>query len=357
MRNVFLTFSISNSAVTEYFLQLSNALAKEFSVIIITDRIAPHPFYIDPLIIIYKWPSSRPTKLRDLYFILKLMIRHKPELTISLFGSVNMVVIAGFIMRIPNRIAWARTLSSQFEQNSFNVVRKKIIYKMASMIVVNSSATKLDTIKVFDVAVDKIKVLPNAVVNYFNDFSDIAKNSNKIIYAGRLHSSKGVDVLIKAFNILHVSYPKLFLDILGNGPIQSDLELLPSKTASKNINFKGKFLKMEVLKAFRESFCVIIPSNSEAFGFTVIESMSMKTCTIGADNTGIKEIIKHGESGLLFKTGDAVDLARKIESVYVNVDFQNRLAEKGYVRYKKFYSTDVAIARDYEFFKNLLCKE
>lgn len=355
MKNIFLTFSISNSSVTEYFLNLCNVFAKEYLVIIITDRISPHPFFVNPSIKIYKWPSQRPTHFVDFLFIINLIYKYRPSLSISLFGSVNMMIIAGFLMRIPNRIVWVRTLSSQFERNKFNESRKKIIYNMATLLIANSNATKNDVMKIFDLSNSKIQVMANAVSDCVNDFDKNAKTNPNIVFAGRLHQSKGIDVLIKAFNILHIEYPTLTLEIIGDGALRPELEKIPLDSAKKRVIFRGKVLKGEVLKSFCESLCVVIPSTAEAFGFTVIESMSMKACTIGANNTGIMEIIQDGISGLLFETGDEEDLARKIEVIYRDENLRNYLSQGGYKRFQDHYSTQVAIKRDFNFFQKLLC--
>lgn len=356
MKTIILTFSIANSSVTDYFLQLCNKFVKDFRVVVITDRIEPHPFFVNPEIIIYKWPSLRPTTFYDFLFAFKILRRHRPELTISLFGSVNVIITVGFILRVASRQVWIRTLSSQFPQLPYKVVRKSIIYRMATNIIANSEATKLDSITLFNLTAEKVKVIPNAVGDYFDKYLPFNKSRSKIVYAGRLHSSKGVDVLLNAFNLLSPRYPELTLDIYGAGSMHQKLKEIPNTAAQAKVSFKGSVSKDKVLTAFAESVCVVIPSNTEAFGFTVIEAMSMKTCTIGANNTGIKEIIIDGESGMLFNTGDSDDLAKKIDIILLDEKLCNQLAAEGYRRFKENYDIGNAIDKAYEHFKGQICK-
>jgi len=116
----------------------------------------------------------------------------------------------------------------------------------------------------------------------------------------------------------------------------------------------GGKTKQEVLTAFKSSYCAVIPSNSEAFGFTVIEAMSVGTCVIGANNTGIKETIIHNETGLLFETGNSSDLANKLESIFYNVELRNKLSQNGFERFLNLYETNYAVNRDFLLKKNTM---
>ncbi|HEX8563101.1 MAG TPA: glycosyltransferase family 4 protein [Flavobacterium sp.] len=355
MKTVILSFSIAHNSVGDYFIRLSNRLASRYRVIIVTDKNDQHPFSIDPNIAIHRWPSTRPTKLRDFLFLYKLFRTAQPSLTISIFGAVNIFLIAGFLARVPNRIAWIRTLSTQFPQQKHKVIRKKMVYKLATGIITNSDATRNDAISVYNVHPLKIRVLPNSVADNVAKYAPIAIDEQKILYVGRLHPSKGIDVLIKAFAEVHKKIPNVTLDIVGSGTFQhSLLRLVKDNNLSDVVNFIGNLSKDHTMKAFASAYCSVVPSYSEAFGYTVIESMSMRTCVIGANNTGIQEIIIDGESGLLFNTGDHQDLATKILSVFQDRELRDRLAIGGYIRFKKEYDLAIAAERDFQYFEELL---
>lgn len=83
--------------------------------------------------------------------------------------------------------------------------------------------------------------------------------------------------------------------------------------------------------------------------------MSMKTCVIGANNTGIKEIIDQGSTGLVFKTGDHEDLAKVIELILTNQPLRDELANKGFLKFKEKYELKHATTATYEYLKSLLC--
>lgn len=343
-----------NNSTADYFITLSNKLSEDNKVVVISNKIRKTNISLNDQIIVLSWPSRRTTSWQNFWFLWDLMKTYKPGMMISMFSSVNLFLMVGWLFRIKIRVAWIRTLSSQYAQNRYKVLRKSFIYSLATNIITNSNATKNDVASFFRIPNSKITVLPNSVKDYSDSLKKIPVSYENLLYVGRLHPSKGVDVLILAFSQLLMKFPLLHLDIIGQGEILNELightELLG---ISKNVSFLGERNKETVLKAYKKSYCTIVPSHSEAFGFTVIEAMSVGTCVIGANNTGIKEIIKHEDTGLLFETGNPDDLVQKLENVMLDVDYRNSLAQAGYQRFIDCYENSVAIKRDSEFFKSL----
>lgn len=352
---VFIAYSINGSSVSDYFTELCNKFHSfGYKVIVLSDK-KGYETQLNENIIIKYWPSRRPTKFQDFLFITRLIFKQKPQLMISIFGAVNIFLIAGFLIGIKQRIPWIRTLSTQFYQKKHLIYRKSIIYKLSTRVICNSDATRIDATKTYKIPFNKVHVLQNSVKDYYENINNITKHYSTIIYAGRLHKSKGVDVLIKALRIIKSEGVLFKLNIIGQGPYEDilknytvDLEL------QDDITFLGFLSKPEVLQWFSSSGVAVVPSYSEAFGFTVIEAMSVKTCVIGANNTGIKEIIIHNETGLLFETGNAIDLAVHLKKVLTNQELCAKLAFQGYQRFKSNYEIQKAINRDFEFFNQLL---
>lgn len=63
---------------------------------------------------------------------------------------------------------------------------------------------------------------------------------------------------------------------------------------------------------FNAADVLVCPSFYEAVGYTSLEAMASGAFVIGSDTTGIPYIVREGETGLLFKTGDSKDLASKL---------------------------------------------
>lgn len=355
---IFLSFSLGNTSVSDYFLELAKKMSHSYNVVIFSDTVIPDALVIPKNIEVKKWPSKRPTKLKDALFLYQNIKKYKPKMTISNFGSVNIFMLIGFLCNVKVRVAWIRTLSTQFPQKKINVIRKTFIYKLATKIITNSEATKKDSIHVFKINASKVFVLPNSVKNYNHILNNTIIDKTKIVYVGRLHTSKGIDILIKSTAALLSKGYNVNLDIIGNGDQKTELlKLVDDLKIFANVQFLGGKTKAEVLNAFNNAYCAVVPSNSEAFGFTVIEAMSVETCVIGANNTGIKEIIIPNETGLLFETGNINDLTSKLETILLDEAERCRLAENGFNRFNNFYETNYAVNRDFVFFDKLVASK
>ena len=71
---------------------------------------------------------------------------------------------------------------------------------------------------------------------------------------------------------------------------------------------------------------IVIPSLLEGFGLIAAEAMLAGTCIAGSAVPGLRSIIKHRETGFLFKTGDSHACAESIEALLKDEMLRNKLA-------------------------------
>ena len=140
-KTIFIAFTLKNSSVAEFFVEIANQLSQFNKVIIFTHSVENHSLILNNQIELLRWPSPRPTRLADVIFLRKMVKEYRPQIMISNFAAVNLFLIVGLIFKIPQRIAWYHTLYDQIEKNRFLKFRKKIIYAFATHIIANSNAS------------------------------------------------------------------------------------------------------------------------------------------------------------------------------------------------------------------------
>ncbi|MEO6993069.1 MAG: glycosyltransferase [Lacunisphaera sp.] len=107
-----------------------------------------------------------------------------------------------------------------------------------------------------------------------------------ILAVGRLHPSKGMDLLISAF--LAVGPDRAVLVILGEGPARSKLEKL--KAGDTRIHLLG-FMD-NVQDCLRDADLFISPSREESFGLAILEAMAVGIPIIATSAEGPREFLR-----------------------------------------------------------------
>lgn len=163
--------------------------------------------------------------------------------------------------------------------------------------------SKMDTNPIFK---DKTVALHN-----FIDKVEAKETEKKdyVLYFGRFSEEKGIDTLIKVCKEL----PDVNFIFAGAGPLEEELNNIPN---IKNVGFKSG---EELEKLIREARFSIYPSEwYENCPFSVMESQMYGTPVLGANIGGIPELIKVGQTGELFESGNIEELKEKISSLYNN---------------------------------------
>lgn len=165
-------------------------------------------------------------------------------------------------------------------------------------------------------------------------------NTPVIVFMGRLVTTKGVLLLFKAVKILHEQNRLFEMLIIGDGPERAALEQFAqdSQLAPK-VRFAGHLGGEQLEAAFARATVVVVPSlGGEVFGLVVAENMLRALPVVASDLGAFKEVL--GETGLTFRTGDALGLASALLRVLDDPPFAASLGQRARVRALDFFSRD-----------------
>lgn len=348
-------FLREQSALSEYFLMMADGFVKlGYHVIILSDENRKELVDTKTNPMILTWPSYHPNKFTDYIFLKNLIKEYHPIMLISNFNATNLFLIVGKMFGVPHRISWQHTVSTALEEVAqWRFWRRKYILKFGTHFIANSNATKMDTIKTFDIAENKITVLSNLIKN--NDPYINLDKDWKIVFVGRFHEIKGIDVLIKAMSIVVKEFPTLQLELIGgDGDPTHCINLVQSYSLDKNIIFLGRLPRESVLKHLAKARFSVVPSLAEAFGYVVIESFSVKTPVIGSNTGGIAEIIEDKKNGLLFPVGDYKALANQIITMLKDTQLCKECSDRAYLSFMETYDINQNISKHIHFFLNMI---
>jgi glycosyltransferase involved in cell wall biosynthesis len=143
-----------------------------------------------------------------------------------------------------------------------------------------------------------------------------------------LRAVKNLPTLVSAFALIRNSRPGLRLAIVGSGPVREELE---SQVRELGIQEQCVFYPstQDVARWLRAIDVFVLPSLSEAFSNSLMEAMGCGCAAVASNVGGNPELVRHGETGLLFTPGDAEDLARQLRAMVTGDEERNRLAAAG----------------------------
>lgn len=180
---------------------------------------------------------------------------------------------------------------------------------------------------------DKIVVKPNFVQ------PDPGFRENKedyVVFVGRLSPEKGIDVLLDAWRSEQRQIP---LKIVGDGPL-GDMVRAHCR-ANPMIQWLGAQPFERTLQLIAAARMLVFPSIwYETFGRSMIEAKAAGTPVIASDLGAMAELNTHGENGLLFEAGNAVELRTQVESVWDDDALARRLALGGRAQFESQFTAD-----------------
>jgi glycosyltransferase involved in cell wall biosynthesis len=149
------------------------------------------------------------------------------------------------------------------------------------------------------------------------------------LYVGRLKRYKGVGFAIRALALARRQRPDLRLDIAGIGDYRAELErLAASLELQKAVVFHGFVSEERKIDLMRGAWANVFPSPKEGWGITVIEAAACGTPSLASDSPGLRDSVRHGETGFLVAHRDVQGLAARMIELADSPPLVARLGER-----------------------------
>jgi teichuronic acid biosynthesis glycosyltransferase TuaC len=171
---------------------------------------------------------------------------------------------------------------------------------------------------------DRLRVIPNGVDGHLfvRPADESARDPERILYVGRIHTIKGVDVLLRTMRRLVERRPSARLTLVGGGFIyrgyqrQEDAlrRMAGELRLDGHIEFAGGRPPEEVADWMQRSAVLVLPSRAEAFGAVLVEALACGTPVVATRCGGPEEVV-NDRVGRLVPIEDEEALASAIEDV------------------------------------------
>jgi glycosyltransferase involved in cell wall biosynthesis len=186
-----------------------------------------------------------------------------------------------------------------------------------------------ETVYVPDGVDEKLLAMPNMAERFREMFK---VNDPFVVYVGRLHRLKGVDVLIGAMAAVRGEAPELKAVIVGPGDRRPYLALAERLGVRDRVIFTGYVDEEAKVGAIDASLALVLPSVSdyaEAFSLAITEAWARGKPVIASAVGEVPYRVKNMVNGLLVPPRDPRALAEAIIAIYSDSGLAYKLGLKG----------------------------
>lgn len=276
---------------------------------------------------------------------------------IHITGVWNFSVLAGTLACILNKKPFIISPRGALYKDAINIKSKfiKLLYfnLIAKHYLKRANAihytTEDEKENVFQGINNNSIIIPNGIdLNHFNNLPPknsfknkypILKDKKYILFLGRIHRQKGIDLLIEAFKLIARKYNDLYLVIVGPDNVGYRKEVEKSLKKDNLLNgvvFTGTLSGEEKLSAYVDAEVFVLPSYFENFGMAVIEAMACGTPVIISNKVGISDKIERNKSGLIVQN-DPPKVYEGIKLLLDNKELYKEISSNGRNMVKNHY--------------------
>ena len=158
---------------------------------------------------------------------------------------------------------------------------------------------------------------------------------SRIVAVGRLVEKKGFADLIGACATLAASGWRFTCEIVGSGELEADLRgRIEQSGAGGIVRLIGPRPQAEVVRLVQEAGAFVAPcvlgedGNRDGLPTALLEAMALGTPVVSTDVTGIPEVLRDGETGLLVPQRNPAALAGVISRLTRDSTLRIRLADR-----------------------------
>ena len=153
------------------------------------------------------------------------------------------------------------------------------------------------------------------------------RDSNRLLFVGRLTAQKGIGALIEALARMRHTPA---LDVVGDGALAADLDARARTLGiADRIQWLGHLPQPSLADLYRRATALVVPSTDEGLGLVAVEAQLCETPVVGYQSGGLTDTVQHDRTGLLVPPGDIDALAAALDGLLDQPDRGGELGRAG----------------------------
>lgn len=326
---------------TYYFRNLSSYLAKAM--------VLPIPYYA-PLIIKENIKSFDIIHIHEYRTLLGVMVHYYAKK----YNIPYVLQAHGTVLPFFER---------QYLKNVFDILFGSLLFDSKKLIALTENES--EQYLMMKANKNQIEIVPNGInfLQYldlpckglFKKKYSIKKEEKVVLYLGRIHKIKGIDLLVNSFSKLVQKFDNLKLVIVG--PDDGYMSILNKQIESLNINdkvlFAGSLYDRDKLEAYVDADIYVLPSHSEGFPTTVLEACACGTPIIISEGCRITDIV---ENKVGYVTSfEENDLCNLMFELLYNDELRNKFGNNGRKLVKEHFDWSIICKKIENLYLECIC--
>lgn len=159
-----------------------------------------------------------------------------------------------------------------------------------------------------------------------------------ILFVGRLEKRKGLDYLIRSFQLLKKDFPQARLVVVGPGErLLKQYKRTIEKEDIKDVVFTGYAPYEDLPRYYRSAHVFCAPATGqESFGIILLEAMACGVPVVASNIEGYASLMTHGQEGLLVPPKNEKALRDAIGTLLADRSLRDDLGGRGRLKAEQF---------------------
>jgi glycosyltransferase involved in cell wall biosynthesis len=171
----------------------------------------------------------------------------------------------------------------------------------------------------------------------------LSDKHNIVLFVGKMHPIKGVDILLRALPYVDTDYRALFV---GEGEyLDAYKDLAKQLGIGNKVEFTGWVPLERLSEYYADCSVLVVPSVwVETFGLIGIDAMAHEKPVVAFDTGGIPDWLTHNETGFLVGRKDIRGMAEKISLLLKDQPLAKKMGKAGRLKVEQHFSSEIFIA-------------
>jgi glycosyltransferase involved in cell wall biosynthesis len=217
---------------------------------------------------------------------------------------------------------WSQNAAREYGQDSAAAIEarrvEEKVFLAADRVIVTTPAMRQDVLARVEAARSTIAIVPNYVDTHTFRPDISERDPGTGLFVGRIAPEKNLAALLEAIRPLEANFI-----LIGEGKLRPELQRKFGDLDGR-VRWEGNVPNSKLPKYLNQSGFFALPSLYEGHPKALIEAMACETPVIGADSPGIRELISHGNTGLLCGT-DPISIRGAIDLIVTSAELALRL--------------------------------